>query len=83
MRTNRLLFRKLSFLRVRDKLQQESSVFNMFCNDYAPGFPFPDQVEDKLHGNDVNAVLSWTAFTMEDNLVLKSGQACLKSFKFQ
>ncbi len=70
MRTNRLLFRKLSFPRRR-----ESSVFYMFCNAML--------LDSRFHGNDGNGDLSYTAFTIEDNLVLKSGHACLKSFKFQ
>jgi hypothetical protein len=40
----------LSFLprnKVRDKLQQEYS-----SNPYRHWIPFPDQVEDKFHGND-------------------------------
>ncbi len=56
---------KLSFLpriKVRDKLQQESSVFGVF---HISMF-----LDSYFRGNDDKGGLFWTAFAKKDNLIL-------------
>jgi len=76
----------LSFLPrigVRDKLQQESSIFGIFHRATFLDSRSPIGVEDKFRGNDENGGLFWTAFVKKGNLILELFQICPKVINFQ